>query len=178
MKAWVIRDAGGPQQFQLEDISTPDPRKGWALIRIRAFGLNRSEWFTRIGDSPTVMFPRVLGIECVGEIVDAGGLDFAPGTKVAAIMGGMGREFDGSYAEYTLVPHECVFVLNTELPWEKTCCSSRDASNNSWLITCRARDRTRGITIDPWWHFFNWYGRISIGQTCWINCRHDDSWSK
>ena len=72
MKAWVIRDAGGPQQFQLEDISTPDPRKGWALIRIRAFGLNRSEWFTRIGDSPTVMFPRVLGIECVGEIVDGG----------------------------------------------------------------------------------------------------------
>ncbi len=119
MKAWVIRDAGGPEQFQLEDISTPDPRKGWALIRIRAFGLNRSEWFTWIGDSPTVIFPRVLGIECVGEIVDAGGLGLAPGTKVAAIMGGMGREYDGSYAEYTLVPHECVFVLNTELPWEK-----------------------------------------------------------
>ena len=119
MKAWVIRDAGGPEQFQLEDVRTPNPRKGWALIRIRAFGLNRSEWFTRIGDSPTVMFPRVLGIECVGEIVDAGGLDLAPGKKVAAIMGGMGREFDGSYAEYTLVPNECVFDLNTELPWEK-----------------------------------------------------------
>lgn len=119
MKAWVIRKAGGPEQFQLEDLDTPRSRKGWALIRIRAFGLNRSEWFTRIGDSPTVRFPRVLGIECVGEIVDAGGLDLEPGTTVAAIMGGMGRDFDGSYAEYTLVPHESVFVIQTRLPWER-----------------------------------------------------------
>ena len=119
MKAWMIRKAGGPEQFLLEDIELPRPRKGWALIRIRAFGLNRSEWFTRIGDSPNVQFPRVLGIECVGEIVDAGGLDLEPGAAVAAIMGGMGREFNGSYAEYTLVPHECVFSIRTKLPWEK-----------------------------------------------------------
>ena len=119
MKAWVIRKAGGPEQFQLEDVASPSPRKGWALIRIRAFGLNRSEWFTRIGDSPNVSFPRVLGIECVGEIVDTGGLDIEPGATVAAIMGGMGREFDGSYAEYTLVPHECVFAIHTKLSWEK-----------------------------------------------------------
>lgn len=119
MKAWIIRKAGGPEQFQLEDLETPNSRNGWALIRIRAFGLNRSEWFTRRGDSPTVRFPRVLGIECVGEIVDAGGLDLEPGTTVAAIMGGMGRDFDGSYAEYTLVPHECVFAIRTRLTWEK-----------------------------------------------------------
>lgn len=119
MKAWVIREPGGPEKLQLEDISVPNPRRGWALIRVRAFGLNRSEWFTRRGDSPTVKFPRVLGIECVGEIVDAGGLAAEPGTTVAAIMGGMGRQFDGSYAEYTLVPHECVFPLSTNLSWER-----------------------------------------------------------
>lgn len=119
MKAWIIRKAGGPEQFQLENAETPSPQKGWALIRVRAFGLNRSEWFTRKGDSPTVQFPRVLGIECVGEIVDAGGLDLDPGATVAAIMGGMGRQFDGSYAEYTLVPHQCVFAIHTRLPWEK-----------------------------------------------------------
>ena len=119
MKAWVIHKAGGPEQFQLEDVEAPKPREGWALIRVRAFGLNRSESFTRIGDSPTVRFPRVLGIECVGEIVEAGGLDLKPGATVAAIMGGMGRAFDGSYAEYTLVPHECVFPIKTQLPWER-----------------------------------------------------------
>ena len=119
MKAWVIRKPGGPGQFVLEDLATPKPRTGWTLIRIRAFGLNRSEWFTRKGDSPTVNFPRVLGIECVGEVVDAGGLDLKTGSTVAAIMGGMGREFDGSYAEYTLVPHECVFAVSTKLAWER-----------------------------------------------------------
>jgi len=108
MKAWIIRKAGGAEQFQLEEVETPSPREGWSLIRIRAFGLNRSEWFTRIGDSPTVQFPRVLGIECVGEIVDAGGLDLDPGTTVSAIMGGMGRQFDGSYAD-TLWFHISVY---------------------------------------------------------------------
>ena len=103
----------------MEEVDIPTPRQGWTLIKIKAFGLNRSEWFTRNGDSPDVKFPRVLGIECVGEIVDSGGLDLEIGTKVAAIMGGMGRDFDGSYAEYTLVPHSCVFPLKTNLTWER-----------------------------------------------------------
>ena len=98
MKAWVIREPGGPEKLRLEEMPVPKPRRGWALIRVRAFGLNRSEWFTRRGDSPTVEFPRVLGIECVGEIVDPGCLAAEPGSTVAAIMGGMGRQFDGSYA--------------------------------------------------------------------------------
>lgn len=119
MKAWMIREPGGAEQFALEDLENPQPKAGWALIKIKAFGLNRSEWFTRNGDSPTVKFPRVLGIECVGELIDGGGLDVKVGSKVAAIMGGMGREFHGSYAEYTLVPHGCVFPLNTSLPWER-----------------------------------------------------------
>ncbi len=119
MKAWVIREPGGPEALRLEEAPVPTPRPGWVLIRIRAFGLNRSEWFTRRGDSPAVKFPRILGIECVGEIEDAGGLGLERGTTVAAIMGGMGRQFNGSYAEYTLVPHKCVFALRTRLPWEK-----------------------------------------------------------
>jgi len=119
MKAWVIRQPGGPEQFHLEELPRPEPRPGWALIRIRAFGINRSEYFTRIGQSPGVQFPRVLGIECVGEIVDAGGADLAVGQQVAAIMNGMGREFDGGYAEYTLAPHVCLLPFESDLPWEQ-----------------------------------------------------------
>ena len=71
------------------------------LIRIKAFGLNRSEMFTRQGHSPTVQFPRILGIEAAGIIEEALGNEdkFKEGDVVATAMGGMGRDFDGGYAE-------------------------------------------------------------------------------
>ncbi|KAJ7661657.1 chaperonin 10-like protein [Mycena rosella] len=87
---------------------TPQPKSGHVLIRVKAFGLNRSELYTRQGLSPGLVFPRVLGIECVGVVKDAGGGVWKEGDVVAAIMGGMGRQFDGGYAEYTLVPHASV----------------------------------------------------------------------
>lgn len=118
MRAYIIHAPGGPEALRLETVPDPTPREGWVLIDVRAFGLNRSEWFTRRGDSPSVRFPRVLGIECTGEVLDAGGSDLAPGTRVAALMGGMGREFDGSYAEKTLVPRDSVFALPNDLPWQ------------------------------------------------------------
>lgn len=118
MKAWRLHRPGGPDAFVLEEIPRPEPREGEVLIAIRAFGLNRSEWFTRIGHSPSVTLPRVLGIECVGTVVRDPSGQLAPGQRVAAMMGGMGRQFDGSYAEYTSVPASSVFPLETELPWE------------------------------------------------------------
>lgn len=117
MRAYVISDPGGPEKLELKDIAQPAARCGWVLIRNRAFGLNRSEWFTRRGESPSVSFPRVLGIECVGEVVEAPDIGLEPGQTVAAMMGGMGRQFDGSYAEFVLVPGANVFPLQTELDW-------------------------------------------------------------
>ncbi len=117
MRAYVITEPGGPDKLELQEVQTPSPRPDWVLIKNRAFGLNRSEWFTRRGDSPSVSFPRVLGIECVGEVVEAPGGDLESGQIVAAMMGGMGRQFDGSYAEYVLVPRANVFPLRTEMEW-------------------------------------------------------------
>ena len=118
MRAFVIEEPGGPEKLELREIPRPQPRDGWILIQNRAFGLNRSEWFTRRGQSPTVQFPRVLGIECVGEVVSPPGSDLSRGMRVAAMMGGMGREFDGSYAEYVLVSRQHVFPLETNLDWK------------------------------------------------------------
>lgn len=118
MKAWRLHRPGGPDAFVLDELPRPEPAEGEVLIAIRAFGLNRSEWFTRIGDSPSVTLPRVLGIECVGTVVRDPSGELAAGQRVAAMMGGMGRQFDGSYAEYTTVPASSVFPLESELPWE------------------------------------------------------------
>lgn len=120
MNAAVIHTPGGPSALQLEQIPIPTPSKGQVLIRIRAFGLNRSEMFTRQGHSPpsVVRFPRVLGIECVGEVASAPGGEFAEGAVVGTCMGGIGRAFDGGYAEYTCVPANQVQEVKTKLPWE------------------------------------------------------------
>jgi NADPH:quinone reductase-like Zn-dependent oxidoreductase len=117
MKAAVIHNAGGPDVLKLEERPVPDVKPGWVLVRVRAFGLNRSELFTRQGHSPNVQFPRILGIEAVGEIADPSDSSFAKGDTVATAMGGMGRAFDGGYAEYTLVPTSQVQKINTSLGW-------------------------------------------------------------
>jgi NADPH:quinone reductase-like Zn-dependent oxidoreductase len=118
MKAAVIHDPGGPEVLKIESRQIAEPQTGEVLIRVKAFGLNRSELFTRQGLSPGVAFPRVLGIEAVGVVENAPGAEFAPGDVVATAMGGMGRNYDGGYAEYTCVPVTQVQVLHTRLGWE------------------------------------------------------------
>lgn len=117
MRAIVIHEAGGPETLTIEERPVPQAKPGWVLIQVKAFGLNRSELFTRQGHSPNVQFPRILGIEAVGVVVDAPDSNFEAGQTVATAMGGMGRKFDGSYAEYTLVPADQVQVINTNLEW-------------------------------------------------------------
>lgn len=120
MKAAVIYEAGGPEQLKLEERAVPSPKNGEVLIRIRAFGLNRSELFTRQGHSPGVKFPRILGIECVGEVAASPSGEFRDGDVVATVMGGMGRSIEGSYAEYTVIPAAHVQKINKgDLSWEK-----------------------------------------------------------
>ncbi len=118
MKAAVIHEAGGPEVFKIASLAIPKPKNGELLIRVKAFGLNRSELFTRQGHSPNVKFPRVLGIEAVGLVEAAPGGEFHQGDIAATAMGGMGREFDGGYAEYTCVPAAQVQVIKTDLAWE------------------------------------------------------------
>jgi NADPH:quinone reductase-like Zn-dependent oxidoreductase len=118
MKAVVIYEAGGPEVLKVESRPIPTPNSGQVLIRVKAFGLNRSELFTRQGHSPGVKFPRVLGIEAVGVVEEAPGGEFQMGDVVASAMGGMGREFDGGYAEYTCPPASQVQKIEVKLPWE------------------------------------------------------------
>ena len=118
MKAAVIYQPGGPDVLRLEQRPVPVPKAGEALIRVRAFGLNRSELFTRQGLSPNVKFPRILGIEAVGTVEAAPGGEWPVGTTVATVMGGMGRQFDGSYAEWTCVPASQIQAVTTMLPWD------------------------------------------------------------
>ena len=91
MRAAVVHEPGGPDVLRVEEIPVPEPRPGWVLVRVRAFGLNRSELGTRAGESgDAVKFPRVLGIECVGEVVEAPGADLAPVRRSSPPWAGWG----------------------------------------------------------------------------------------
>ena len=121
MKAVVLYKTCSPEELTIREIPVPEIKPGWVLIKVKAFGLNRSELMMREyeGNAPYINLPRVLGIECVGEIADASDSPFSKGQKVVALMGGMGRSFDGSYAEYALIPAKNIFMVETDLPWEE-----------------------------------------------------------
>src|SRR5881409_2827792 len=104
MRAVVLDAPGPPEALQIRELPLPEPRLGWVLIRVKAFGLNRSELHTRLGLAQGVTFPRIPGIEATGGVDAAPGGELAPGQQVVTMMGGMGRTFDGGYAEYTVVP--------------------------------------------------------------------------
>lgn len=118
MKAVVIYQPGGPEVLKIEQRPIPVPELGQVLIRIKAFGLNRSELFTRQGHSPNVKFPRILGIEASGIVASCPGNELPTDAVVVTAMGGLGRDIDGGYAEYTCVPVKHVQVITTLLPWE------------------------------------------------------------
>jgi NADPH2:quinone reductase len=114
----VVLDAPGPvEALKLRELPDPVPEPGWVLIEVRAAGLNRSELHTRLGMAEGMIFPRVLGLEATGVVLDCPGGEFEVGTQVMAMMGGMGRQFDGGYAELTCVPARQVIPFTSSLPW-------------------------------------------------------------
>lgn len=117
MKAVVLDAPGPPEALQIRDVPVPTPRQGQVLIKVVAFGLNRSELHTRLGLAEGVTFPRILGIEATGTVAACPGGEFRVGQQVATMMGGMGRTFDGGYAEYTCVPADQVVPFSSNLDW-------------------------------------------------------------
>ena len=117
MLAVVLDEPGPPEALQIREVPVPRPELGHVLIKVRAFGLNRSELHTRLGLADGVTFPRVLGIEAVGTVASCPGGELAPGAQVAALMGGMGRTFDGGYAEYACVPVRQTVPFTSDLDW-------------------------------------------------------------
>lgn len=119
MKAVVLKKPCKADEMALTEIPVPDTRPGWVLIKVRAFGINHSEVLLRQFEiaQDYISKPIVPGIECVGEVMDPSDSNFHKGQRVMALMGGMGRSFNGSYAEYALLPESHVFPIESRLDW-------------------------------------------------------------
>jgi NADPH:quinone reductase-like Zn-dependent oxidoreductase len=115
MRAIVIKQYGGPEVLAIEQRPAPEPKPGYVIIEVKAFGLNHAEIYFRKGAWGDVA--EISGIECVGVVNDDPDRRFSPGQKVMALVGGMGRSIDGSYAELTQVPSSNVVAIKSDLAW-------------------------------------------------------------
>lgn len=120
MKAIVIEKFGGPESLVIKDVDPPEPEEGHVVIRVKAFGINHAEMHMRKGEWAEWM--PISGIECVGTVAACPGGEFAEGTPVASLMGGLGRTISGSYAEFTKAKVSMVVPLGpgaSKLRWDQ-----------------------------------------------------------
>jgi NADPH:quinone reductase-like Zn-dependent oxidoreductase len=133
MRAIVIKEYGGPGVLALEERSDPESKPGYVTVDVKAFGLNRAETYMRSGAWGDVA--EITGIECVGVVKCDPDGKFAPGQKVTALMGGMGRLINGSYAEMTRIAATNVVPLVSNLPWEDLA-AIPESYATAWSAVC------------------------------------------
>ena len=115
MRAIILNGFGGLDSLVYTDIPKPLPKDGEVVIAVKGFGINHAEMHMRRGEWSEAA--EVSGIECVGIVESCPGGEFPVGAKVAALMGGLGRTINGSYAEYTRVRAANVALIESDLPW-------------------------------------------------------------
>jgi NADPH:quinone reductase len=115
MRAIVLEKFGGLDSLVYREIPEPEPNPGHVVIAVKAFGINHAELHMRRGEWAEAA--PVSGIECVGIVKACPGGEFPIGARVAALMGGLGRTINGSYAEYTSAPVSNVAPIEADLPW-------------------------------------------------------------
>src|SRR5882724_8829726 len=141
MRAIVLEKFGGPDSLIYTDLPEPEPMPGHVVIEIKAFGINHAEMHMRRGEWAEAA--KVIGIECVGLVKSCPGGEFPIGAKVAALMGGLGRTINGSYAEYTRVRASNVALIESDLPWAELA-AIPETYATAWICLFRNLEIERG----------------------------------
>ena len=144
MRAIVIEHFGGPESLVYTDLPEPEPRAGQVVIQIKAFGINHAEMHMRRGEWAEAA--KVSGIECVGLVKSCPGGEFPVGAKVAALMGGLGRTINGSYAEYTRAPASNVALIESDLSWAELA-AIPETYATAWTCLYRNLELAKGQTL-------------------------------
>ena len=144
MRAIVIEKFGGPDSLVFKELPEPEPKVGHVVIEIKAFGINHAEMHMRRGEWAEAA--KVSGIECVGLVKSCPGGEFPVGAKVAALMGGLGRTINGSYAEYTRAPVSNVALIESDLPWAELA-AIPETYATAWTCLYRNLEIAKGQTL-------------------------------
>jgi NADPH2:quinone reductase len=144
MRAILRTEFGGPDVLVIREMPEPEPKDGHAVIEVKAFGLNHAELHMRKGEWAEIA--DVSGIECVGVVKSCPGGEFPAGAKVAALMGGLGRTINGSYAEFTRAPVTNVAAIEADLPWADLA-ALPETYATAWTCLFRNLEIQRGQTL-------------------------------
>ena len=144
MRAIILTGFGGLDSLVYTDIPKPLPKDGEVVIEVKGFGINHAELHMRRGEWAEAA--EVSGIECVGIVDSCPGGEFPVGAKVAALMGGLGRTINGSYAEYTRVRAANVALIESDLPWSDLA-ALPETYAVAWTCLFRNLNLTAGQTL-------------------------------
>jgi NADPH2:quinone reductase len=144
MRAIVLDKFGGLDSLVYTELPEPEPLAGHVVIEIKAFGINHAELHMRRGEWAEAA--RVSGIECVGVVKSCPGGEFPVGAKVAALMGGLGRTINGSYAQYTRAPVSNVALIESGLQWAELAVIPETYAT-AWTCLFRNLEITQGQTV-------------------------------
>lgn len=144
VRAIVLEKFGGPDSLVYKDIPEPEPKAGHVVIQIKAFGINHAEMHMRRGEWAEAA--EVSGIECVGIVKSCPGGEFPIGAKVAALMGGLGRTINGSYAEYTRAPVSNVALIQSDLSWAELA-AIPETYTTAWTCLFRNLEIQKGQSL-------------------------------
>jgi NADPH:quinone reductase len=144
MRAIILKGFGGLDSLVYTDIPKPLPKEGEVVIKVKGFGINHAELHMRRGEWAEAA--EVSGIECVGVVDSCPGGEFPVGAKVAALMGGLGRTINGSYAEYTRVRAANVALIESDLPWSDLA-ALPETYATAWTCLFRNLNLTAGQTL-------------------------------
>jgi len=113
MRAIVVKQPGGPEVLQLQELPDPQPREGDLIVRVRGAGVNRADLLQRLGRYPPPPGEsEILGLEIAGEVEHAAG-PWKRGDRVMALLGG------GGYAERVRVPATLAMPVPERLSFEE-----------------------------------------------------------
>jgi len=118
MRAVDIKNGkGNADALFINEVPMPQPKPGDAIVKIKAFGLNRMDLLQREGHYPVPpQASKILGVEFSGVIdkaAERGQVDFKVGDEV------FGLAYGGAYAEYIAVSTHMLIHKPAELSWEK-----------------------------------------------------------
>ncbi|WP_459810024.1 NADPH:quinone reductase [Halopiger thermotolerans] len=112
MRAVRLREHGGPDVLQVEEIDRPEPDDDELLVEVAAAGVNPVDTYFRDGSYEPVDVPFTPGVDLAGTVAETGDAveEFAEGDRVYGTGIGNGS-YQGAYAEYATVPTDRVVAL-------------------------------------------------------------------